>query len=102
MTTEIFEPGRQYDLFGEDLAAQEREQQALADLAKWRERFERVEWRSGLPNLSPTLGYRCPSCGDVEPNEFLLSINHGYDPGVPGRAPLDDRCFKARWGGDSR
>lgn len=39
-------------------------------------------------------GWRCPdpACGKVEPNEYLLSINHGFDPSVPGRAPYGGRC----------
>ncbi|MGC0144441.1 hypothetical protein [Pseudactinotalea sp. Z1732] len=43
----------------------------------------------------------CPSCGTTEPNGYLLSINHGYDPislrigGFPqGEHPIyGDKCL---------
>ncbi|MEZ5087738.1 MAG: hypothetical protein R2722_16350 [Tessaracoccus sp.] len=49
----------QPDLFGDYDRAQER-------AARWRE------------------AARCPSCGTDEPSGYLLSQNHGYEPGEPG------------------
>jgi hypothetical protein len=43
-------------------------------------------------------GTRCPdpACGEIEPNGYLLSINHGFDPEIPGHAPRDGRCSQFR------
>ncbi len=95
----------QLDLFGQALAVEERERQILAAQAAWWARFDRVEWRPALPNIAPRLGYRCPdpACGKVEPAGFVLAINHGFDPDVPGREPHGGRCHRvARRGGEPR
>jgi hypothetical protein len=114
MTT-VFE---QPDLFGEYDARQaeaERlaaEQQAESDRiqaerAEYRARFERHDFPApydtadGRPKGTIIHGWVCPACGDVEWNEFLLSLNHGYDPGLPGSIPgsyagaaFGDTCTK--------
>lgn len=37
-------------------------------------------------------GWRCPACGQVEPNAFLLTLNHGWGPDRPGVQPYDGGC----------
>ena len=64
---------------------------ALA-LAQWQARFERAavpprpRYPDDLPGppRSPALGWVCPACKVVEPNEFLLGNDHGYHPDQPG------------------
>ncbi|PSL08156.1 hypothetical protein CLV30_101123 [Haloactinopolyspora alba] len=93
----------QLDLFGDVLAAEQRDQRILHEAAAWRARFDRVEWSSPLPNITPRLGYRCPDpdCRQVEPAAFVLAINHGFDPDTPGRQPHHGRCHRVtRRGGD--
>lgn len=41
-------------------------------------------------------GWRCPGCGQVEINTYLLCINQGWDPSVPGRGPYDGKCNRLR------
>lgn len=65
--------------------------------AEWEARFERVPVPP--PPLYPGdvpapghesrvwLGWVCPACGDVEPNDFLLGNNHGYHLHWPGHVP---------------
>jgi hypothetical protein len=55
--------------------------------------FERAEWvptattsADGTP-APPKLGWVCPACKVVEPNEFLLGNNHGYHLHWPGHVP---------------
>lgn len=55
--------------------------------AEWTARFERAEWVApydcGLgPEGTVVNGWRCPACGEVEVNSYLLSINHGFDPEI--------------------
>jgi hypothetical protein len=100
-------PG-QYDLFGEieqaEREAAERKTAAQSARAEWAARFERVDWvapydtASGMKKGDRTPGWRCPDpeCGQVEPNTFHLSINHGWDPDVPGHEPYDGRCRRLR------
>lgn len=74
----------------------EREQQLLT----WQARFERADWiapedcADGTPKGAVRSGWRCPDpeCGEVEPSAFVLAINHGFDPDVPGRQRFDGRC----------
>jgi hypothetical protein len=88
---------RQYDLFGEqeaEEAAREAEKRAVAE---WRALFERAPVPP--PPLHPGdvpapdretrvwLGWVCPACKVVEPNEFLLGNNHGYHLHWPGHIP---------------
>jgi hypothetical protein len=100
----------QLDLFGEveeaerarELAASER----VNARAAWQARFERADWiapydtATGTPKGARVPGWRCPDpeCGEIEPGPtgFVLSINHGFDPDVPGREPYDGRCRKVR------
>ena len=89
-------PG-QYDLFGEDEAAEraaaERKTAHAEARAEWETRFERADWiaphdtADGAQKGDSKPGWRCPACGEVEPNEFLLNINHGYSPDQPGHVP---------------
>ena len=75
-------------------------------LAEWRARFERAAWIAPYPTAGGTPaggqvpGWRCPDpeCGEIEPGPtgFLLMINHGFDPDVPGHEPFDGRCWKVR------
>jgi hypothetical protein len=76
--------------------------QARAD---WAARFGRADWvapwdtAGGMKKGDRVLGWVCPSCGQVEVNTFGLSINHGYDPDVPGWAPYTGwgtPCHKQR------
>lgn len=74
-------------------------EQIAAERAEWRARFEQAEWvapydcSGGMKKGDSKLGWVCPACGRVEPNTFLLNLNHGYDPDVPDR-------FYGRWRGD--
>lgn len=78
----------QLDLFGEVQAAIDRQ-------AAWEARFERADWvapydcADGMKKGESKPGWRCPDpeCGQVEPNSFLLRLNHGFDPKVPGEEP---------------
>lgn len=71
-------------------------------LLEWQARFERAWWiapydtQGGTPKGGRILGWRCPDpdCGQVEPNAYLLSINHGFDPTVPGHQRYDGRCAR--------
>jgi hypothetical protein len=94
----------QLDLFGE---ADQAEQAASKDAqvrADWTARFERADWiapydtAGGTPKGTVLSGWRCPDpdCAEVEVNSFVLSINHGFDPDVPGWEPFDGRCAKLR------
>lgn len=57
----------------------------------WAARFERAPWVApydcggGLRKGQSVLGWVCPACGKLEVNAFVLGINHGYDPTIPGR-----------------
>jgi hypothetical protein len=100
MGYDVMTSWKQYDLFGEIRAAEQRAAERAAAAAEWAGRFQRAVWHpsfttgaDGQP-ARPCLGWVCPVCGDVEPNGFLLGINHGFDPTVPGRAPFDGRCVK--------
>lgn len=58
--------------------------------AEWRTRFERAPWvapydTSSLKAGESVSGWVCPACRKVEVNEFLLNLNHSYDPSIPGR-----------------
>ena len=74
-----------------------------AELAEWVARFERVEIEGrnevSAGRFAPAvwLGWKCPACGTVEPNDFLLGNNHGYhlyDTHVPYRAEFGATCFR--------
>jgi hypothetical protein len=84
---------RQYDLFGEQEAKEAGREAKERVAAEWRARFERAEWvptwttsADGTP-APPKLGWVCPACKVVEPNEFLLGNNHGYHLHWPGHVP---------------
>ena len=94
----------QLDLFGEVEASLSRAERARAakaeaaacaarEHAEWVARFERADWvapydtADGRPAGHVTLGWKCPACGQVEPNEFLLGNNHGYHLHWPGHVP---------------
>lgn len=96
----------QLDLFGVVAAR-------LDARADWEARFERADWvapwdtaagfRPGDPPLkkgerAPVPGWRCPDpeCGQVEPTAYLLGLEHGWDPEVPGHEPFDGRCHRLR------
>jgi hypothetical protein len=98
----------QLDLFGE-VEAHERETAAkaaerAAEAQAWHARFERAPWvapwdtAGGMKKGESVLGYRCPDpdCGQVEINSHILSLNHGFDPLIAGRAPYDGRCHRLR------
>lgn len=74
-----------------------------AERAAWQAGFERTEWVApydcGLgPAGTVVLGWRCPDpeCAQVEVNACLLSMNHGWDPDVPGHEPYDGHCHRLR------
>jgi hypothetical protein len=92
----------QLDLFGEVEAEEAAAVRKLEERAAWQARFERADWvapwdtGSGMKKGESCSGWRCPdpACGEVEPNEYLLSINHGFDPSVPGHAPYNGNCMR--------
>jgi hypothetical protein len=111
----------QLDLFGavERRLRQEAERDAQArevandrerERVEWTARFERADWMApydtagGMKAGESVLGWRCPDpeCGEIESNGFLLTINHGFDPGVPGHEPFDGRCSQLRRSGGRR
>lgn len=63
----------------------------LDERAEWAARFTRAEWvapwdcNGGLRKGESVLGWVCPACGQLEVNEFVLNLNHGYDPSIPWR-----------------
>jgi hypothetical protein len=88
---------RMTPLFSETARAQAR--------AEWAARFEQADWVApwdtvgGMKKGDRVPGWVCPSCAEIEVNTFALSINHGYDPAVPGRAPYTGwgtPCHKQR------
>jgi hypothetical protein len=91
----------QLDLFGGVEKAEREATQRQRARDAWRARFERADWvapydtAGGTPEGTAVPGWRCPDpeCGEIEPNGFLLAINHGWDPDVPGREPYDGRCY---------
>ena len=92
----------QLDLFGEVEALEHSAATRHSENEAWAARFERADWvtpwptSTGLPAGTVFHGYRCPDpeCGEVEPTGFTLSINHGWDPELPGRKPWNARCQK--------
>ena len=96
----------QLDLFGQIEAAETEAARQLgaraAERAAWLARFERVEfiaaydWQNGVKAGDVVLGWRCPdpACGEVESTSFTLSLNHGFDPDIPGRQPYGGGCTK--------
>lgn len=105
----------QLDLFGavERQLQQDAEREAQAkeaaqarerERAEWTARFERADWiapwdtAGGMKAGESMSGWRCPDpeCGEIESNAFLLSINHGFNPEVPGHQPFDGRCSQVR------
>lgn len=62
-----------------------------SERAAWAARFERKPWVApydtggGLRKGQSVLGWVCPACGVLEVNEYVLRLNHGYDPSIPGR-----------------
>jgi len=61
--------------------------------AAWRAQFARDWWvapydtAGGMRKGDRVLGWTCPDCGDIEPNEFGLGNNHGWYPDQPGSQP---------------
>lgn len=94
----------QLDLWGETARAEQDAADKAAAAAAWEARFERADWvapydtAGGMKAGDSQPGWRCPACGQIEPNEFLLGNNHGYhlyDPGhVPYGAEFGATCFK--------
>lgn len=88
---------RQLDLFGEVEARE-------AERAAWEARFERADWiapydtAGGMKKGESKPGWRCPDpeCGVIEPSGFLLRLNHGFDPHVPGHQDFDGQCTRVR------
>ena len=81
------------------LAAAELHQAGDCTREEWAAKFERAEWvapyyssADDRPAGAVTLGWRCPDCGDVEPNTCLLAQNHGYDPDIPGYGAGRGEC----------
>lgn len=92
----------QPDLFGEFDARAEQVTQQRELRAAWSARFSRVTITiahastGGDKPGDRLVGIACPSCGGIEFNAYLLSINHGWDAGVPGYGPFEGRCNKQR------
>jgi hypothetical protein len=80
------------------------EEARRAERAAWQAQFDRPDWvapwdtQSGMKkgDRQPG-GWRCPDCGDVEPNEFGLGNNHGWHPGVSGWQPPDPGVCTKLW-----
>ena len=72
-----------------DLLAAVAEEVARPAREEWMARFERAPWTplhaAHDPALTGQIGWKCPGCGQVELNEYLLDLNHGYDPTIVGR-----------------
>jgi hypothetical protein len=93
----VMAQARQFDLFGEQEAKEAARVAKERAAAEWRARFERAPVPP--PPLYPGdvpapgretrvwLGWVCPACKVVEPNEFLLGNNHGYHLHWPGHVP---------------
>lgn len=83
----------QLDLF--DTRDYNAEAEALQD---WKARMIPAEWVApwdcGYGPMGTVVhgGWKCPACGTIEPNSFLLNNNHGIDPERPGREAFLDRC----------
>jgi hypothetical protein len=85
----------QRDLFA---AEEERER------AEWEARFERADWVAPYDTTccmkkgDRLPSWRCPACGEVEANEFLLGNNHGYHLWWPGQVPygggFGETCYR--------
>ena len=66
---------------------EEKRAAAAAALADWQAQFERRDMVAG--NGETYHGWVCPNCGCVEPNGFVLQLNHGWCPEIPGDKPYD-------------
>ena len=94
----------QLDLFGAVEAAEAARAERQHERAAWEASFTRADWvapwdtADGHPKGTVYHGWVCPdpACGEVEPGSYLLLINHGWDPQVPGLAPWDGRCQKIK------
>ncbi|WP_213573299.1 hypothetical protein [Rhodococcus sp. USK13] len=87
MTTE------QLDLFDE----RDYDAEAAAKGA-WRDRMVPADWVAPYdcgygPAGTVVSGWRCPACGKVEPNGYILLINHGIDPHIPGDEGFLTECI---------
>lgn len=91
----------QPDLFGDFDARQAAAAARKRERDRWAAQFERAAWvaphdtAGGLRAGESKPGWRCPVCGEVEPNGFWLHLNHGWDPGVPGDRPWHGYCHRA-------
>lgn len=64
--------------------------------AEWLARFYGLaEWTHvwGPTKGQTSPGFRCPGCGEVEPNGGRLAVSHGWDPYVPGSGPPNGQCL---------
>lgn len=96
----------QLDLFGVVEGTEQADRAAAAarqlERDTWLDRFERADWVAPwdcadmTPKGTVRSGWRCPDpdCAQVEPNEYLLGINHGFHPDIPGRQPWNGRCAR--------
>jgi hypothetical protein len=92
----------QLDLFGEVAAQESEADRRRRERDEWAAKFERADWIApydtggGMKKGEAKPGWRCPdpACGQIEPNAYLLRINHGYDPDVPGCEPWGDACAR--------
>lgn len=88
----------QLDLFGDVERALRADDEAARARAEWAARFERAPWiapwdtADGMKKGESKLGWRCPCCGDIEPNDALLLINHGLSDHEPQPPWWDGRC----------
>ncbi|MGW5147583.1 hypothetical protein [Rhodococcus koreensis] len=88
---------QQLDLF--DARDYEAEDQARAD---WLARMEPADWVAPYdcgygPAGTTVRGWRCPACGKVECNAYVLSINHGIDPYQPGDDGFLTECISMEY-----
>lgn len=95
---------QQLDLFGDVQREIDASERRGRERRLWTSLFERAAWiapydcADGTPKGMAKLGWRCPdpACRQIEPNGFLLSINHGFDPDVPDPWAAQRGCTRVR------
>lgn len=69
-----------------------------AALSVWQAQIPRADWVAPWdcgygPAGTVVQGWMCPACGKIEPNDYVLSINHGIDPYYPGCEGFLTECI---------
>ncbi|AOS94910.1 MULTISPECIES: hypothetical protein [Mycobacterium avium complex (MAC)] len=100
---------QQLDLFGDVEREIDNSERRRRERVLWASLFERADWvapydcADGTAKGTAILGWRCPdpACQQIEPNGFLLAINHGFDPHVPDPWAAQRGCTRVRLFGSS-